>query len=424
MNILLGYDHIVNKKIISPNGKTKAATSSSFTFPWALERFQCAFSCFTEHESKFLASTDHKWLFPISPLGAANHWLFEEGADLIFSKIEPWSLQAIQSGSAYVLIDYSHEGNGYTPNTFDIFQALHQRIQTADIPPNKVIFLFGNLLAEAQYEKWIAEHKITSKVHIISVSFFDLVVGLEFKNYQFAHRKALSQKLKGPLPEQSFLSFNRRAHPHRLALCLGYAKLNLLDKGLVSLNDTECLTYDWRMFLREFFDDSYIADLMRAESELRQRIPLRVDLNSDENLANDPFNTTPYLNTRFSVVAETTFHDLTNLFISEKSFKPIIYGHPFIILGHQHTLSQLQRQGYRTFSPFFNEAYDEIADPQKRFIAVLSEIDRLCRLPVETWQSFAAQLNDICEFNYEHFVNSHSQQSLSVVKKIHSLLER
>ena len=42
-------------------------------------------------------------------------------------------------------------------------------------------------------------------------------------------------------------------------------------------------------------------------------------------------------------------------FITEKTFKPIMYGHPFIVLGNPGIMSQLESWGFMTFNNLFDQ---------------------------------------------------------------------
>jgi hypothetical protein len=86
--------------------------------------------------------------------------------------------------------------------------------------------------------------------------------------------------------------------------------------------------------------------------------------------------------------------------ISEKTYKAMFFKKPFIIMCHQHTLKLLKDCGYKTFSPWINESYDDIEDYQERKVAVLNEIERLNSLSDDDLDLLISQCNDIVEHNY------------------------
>ena len=56
------------------------------------------------------------------------------------------------------------------------------------------------------------------------------------------------------------------------------------------------------------------------------------------------------------MVTETT--DFTNVFITEKTFKPILGRRPFIILGDNNVYSVLKEWGFDTFDDLFGNGYN------------------------------------------------------------------
>ena len=68
-----------------------------------------------------------------------------------------------------------------------------------------------------------------------------------------------------------------------------------------------------------------------------------------------------YQNSLLSIVTETNW-DLPHLTSTEKSFKPFRDKHPFIIVGVDGALKSMRNLGFKTFSEFWDESYDEIED--------------------------------------------------------------
>lgn len=121
-----------------------------------------------------------------------------------------------------------------------------------------------------------------------------------------------------------------------------------------------------------------------------------------------------YENSYFSVVPETLFYSMfmcplprighvetvNGAMITEKTYKAIAMKHPFILLARPYTLRMLRERGYKTFSPFIDESYDEILDDALRLKMVADEIHRLSKTDLV---EFTYQVRDIVEHNYEHF---------------------
>lgn len=116
-------------------------------------------------------------------------------------------------------------------------------------------------------------------------------------------------------------------------------------------------------------------------------------------------------NSYFSVVTETLYYPhygvpnqvytghvpaLIGLFLTEKTYKPIAMKHPFILLAPAHSLRMLRERGYKTFSPFIDESYDEIENDDLRLKAVVEEVKRLSTSDLV---EFTHQIKDIVEHN-------------------------
>ncbi len=100
------------------------------------------------------------------------------------------------------------------------------------------------------------------------------------------------------------------------------------------------------------------------ELGLDKKVPYLI---SDEFDARQNPNPDPSLKKFFesslNIVTETFFReDEDSVFITEKTYKPIIYLQPFVLLATKHSLRWLKQQGYQTFDKWIDESYDEIPE--------------------------------------------------------------
>ena len=72
--------------------------------------------------------------------------------------------------------------------------------------------------------------------------------------------------------------------------------------------------------------------------------------------------------THFSVVDETSMQKST--FVTEKTYKPLAYYHPFVVAGSPGTLAHVHNQGFETFSHIIDESYDFEPNNTKRLTQV------------------------------------------------------
>jgi hypothetical protein len=111
-----------------------------------------------------------------------------------------------------------------------------------------------------------------------------------------------------------------------------------------------------------------------------------------------------YRDSYFSVVSETTFYyrdgSQNSRFITEKTFKAIIMSHPFVIVSIPKSLEVLKELGYKTFSPWIDESYDQEMDDNKRMMMIVNEIERLCNLSQEDLEKFLVAMKEVCSYNH------------------------
>lgn len=94
-----------------------------------------------------------------------------------------------------------------------------------------------------------------------------------------------------------------------------------------------------------------------------------------------------YYNSYCHLVIETLFDadQSGGAFLSEKTYKAIKFGQPFVIIGTAHSLSTLRQQGYRTFDHAIDNSYDEITDNTKRWLAIRKSILEIQSQNMHEW---------------------------------------
>ena len=76
------------------------------------------------------------------------------------------------------------------------------------------------------------------------------------------------------------------------------------------------------------------------------------------------------------------------------------------MMNRQYDLRYIRSMGYKTFSPIINESYDRIYDHASRLVAVQKEIKRLLDKPFSEFKKDMEQLEDICNYNYDTYLNN------------------
>ena len=85
------------------------------------------------------------------------------------------------------------------------------------------------------------------------------------------------------------------------------------------------------------------------------------------------FNPTWYNSTYFSIVTESLVEG-PDLFVTEKTFKPMAFYHPMIVMGQQGVLQYVKSQGFETFENLFDESYDTEPEAARRIEMIKKNI--------------------------------------------------
>jgi hypothetical protein len=109
-------------------------------------------------------------------------------------------------------------------------------------------------------------------------------------------------------------------------------------------------------------------------------------------------NPRPYLDTYFSLVTETVF-DYPYSFRTEKIWKPIAIGHPFVVVANLGYYRDLHDLGFRTFGHVIDESFDKIENNQDRLNSIITVVKDLCQ---QDLSGFITETREICKYNQQH----------------------
>jgi hypothetical protein len=126
--------------------------------------------------------------------------------------------------------------------------------------------------------------------------------------------------------------------------------------------------------LTEFLDDAIWSYVERWNNGLH--LPTREENPVARIVWDRQFEEEWYNNTYFTLAVETYIGQTTvedemrgilsdqagpcELFVTEKTFKPIAHQHPFLVCGMKGTLTFLKENGFETYNHIFDESYDTL----------------------------------------------------------------
>jgi hypothetical protein len=96
------------------------------------------------------------------------------------------------------------------------------------------------------------------------------------------------------------------------------------------------------------------------------------------------FNPDWYDQTCYSIVLETAKEwAAMSLFLTEKTYKPIAFQHPFMLMSAPGALAFLKSQGFETFDNIFDESYDTTNVFQDRIDIIINNIKNFAGAPFD-----------------------------------------
>lgn len=211
---------------------------------------------------------------------------------------------------------------------------------------------------------------------------------------------------------RKFLFLNGRARGHRKYIIERLRLSGLLDQSIWTNLDSSVVPTHARMVCLEHNGKDLMAmptpvQLLDAQYEVdmfhdylnEQHTEGFVKSSLFNNLWGDIYiRAEPYIDTYFSLVTETVF-DYPYSLRSEKIYKPIAMGHPWIAVANRGYYRDIRNIGFRTFGHLIDESFDQIDNNQDRIERIVAVVEDLCQ---QNLMEFIVAARDVCKYNQQH----------------------
>jgi hypothetical protein len=104
-------------------------------------------------------------------------------------------------------------------------------------------------------------------------------------------------------------------------------------------------------------------------------------------------------------------------FLSEKTFKPIRHGQPFVIFGAPGTLAVLRDLGYRTFDSAIPNCYDLVQNNTERFVRTVQAVKHIVAQDPQVWSE---QCLADAQHNQQVFLASKYNRLNTLYERLHN----
>jgi hypothetical protein len=187
-----------------------------------------------------------------------------------------------------------------------------------------------------------------------------------------------------------FLFLNGRYRSHRK-----YLLDHFQDTGLLNQSIWTCL--DTKMGTIKLLDSKYeYVDYQNTSVTTADRFVKHQLFNN--TWGEIYLNAEPYVDTYFSLVTETVFN-YPYSFRTEKIWKPVAMGHPWIAVANCGYYRDIHNLGFRTFGHVIDEGFDVIENNANRLQRISQVVEDLCK---QDLANFLKECYNVCKYNQQH----------------------
>lgn len=361
-------------------------------------------------EDTFIYEYQHSWLIdPIKFFG-------DEG----FFEMDPCPenvLQRIREKTAYLFITVPYE----SPLQFERLIKIHSYFKRHNLPASQVIYFTCCLNGSEVYGKYcssIGEQPLCQIEYIAENLWINCHLSQKYSSLEYTPG----------FRKKSFLMFNRRwlGHAHRTLFLYNIYKMNMLDSFYMSFTKTDVDHRDIKystavnnQYRNFYYKPNNPLDYTLLE-ELENKLPLVLDTDDlvSGALMYDVFDKTKsFYDDSFVHIVSETYFNTEIIHVTEKTYKPMIYRQPFVMLGPPNTLRKLRELGFKTFHEIWDESYDEMFDHTERFYKILQLCKTLHDMPMLKKINLMYKCKPIIEHNF-YLLNNFKTNKLSVTDVI------
>jgi hypothetical protein len=325
-----------------------------------------------------------------------NLYFFDFNCDYI-TYLNPRVLYKIRHKQLRLLFTY---GEPDDPHVID--RRLRELCEAHDIDRESIFFISGNTIADSiDGMAYVCESEYLFEIQNTTVVPNPTIFDRKTKKYTCLnrvhkqYRKEFVYNLwRNSLTEDAYVSYG-----------------NVINKDTredFSITNGRFLFYLGHERNMDFVQPNFESVLPLSADNLN------TDNHNDHSLSVDYLFTDSYWN----VVMETYLDATDGVFLTEKTFKPIKYGQPFVILGTPGSLELLKEQGYKTFNPWLDESYDQEQDVRQRWLAVWDNVKQISTMTLEELHKWHIEMTSTILHNQAWFKRNKKQELEQVLKRL------
>ena len=310
----------------------------------------------------------------------------------------------VHEKQGYFLITLLYEG--YLQDK--LLMAMTEYFIHKKVPLSQIIYVSNCYNGKEIYNSFCTRNNLTPEMKMEYLPVFRV----DKTDIEFILKN--TQKYTPGKKEKLFLCFNRRYNEHRILLYTVMSKLNLIDRCFYSMSKIQPESTNTYITNVSHITSRYpILGISKSDIDIADsRLPLILDT---QNFSRYPMESSInsvkhfYENSLINIVMETYFFN-NIIHITEKTFKPIAFMQPFIMVAAPHSLQHVKDMGFKTFSDFWDESYDLELDHESRFLKIMTLLRNISTWSDEKQIQFSNDVKSILEFNYHHLRTMHDKE--------------
>ena len=310
---------------------------------------------------------------------------FENRKTIGFKNISPRVIEDVKNNKAKIVLIMATEGESHTWMAPEDFYIIQSWVNELSLPRNNVVYINGNLLSEEIIKQesfpFISKGVMVFESWNNIFNYYPNVIDFEPDKKQFL-----------------YLNLNRIPRMHRVYMLSELIQAGLYEKGLNSFDISRAIVFT----LQDRFNfnnliECYDPSLLASASYIYEKVKNILDVDTTSNLALN-INLDLHKKTFVDLVTETVV-DPNSIFFTEKTWKPIVVGKPFLLLGSNNMLKQMKKYGFKTFDKWFDESYDYAPTLKEKIIIIIKNLERYKNYTPEQLQALRQEMKEVCVHN-------------------------
>jgi len=330
-------------------------------------------------------------------INISNVTYFYKNSEIGFNNVSQRVIQDVKNRKAKIILLLASEGTSCTQGCEYDLNIIQKWVEQAELPGDMVYYINGNLISQEKAQ----QHNVSFKVEGLS--------SFETWNYETSpglrwNRDDNMKNIVEFKPDSAnclYLNLNRIPRQHRVLFLAELTNKNLLNRGLNSWNLRIAPNLLTSLEMFKHVIRLYDENVVDAAVHLFNNPVYILDTDTGPNLALN-LNKSLYEKTFVSIISETLI-DNNSVFLSEKIWKPIITGHPFMVIGSNGLLKKLKEFGYKTFDRWFDESYDNTGTLKEKFAVILNNLKKYENMSIEELQRVRLEMHETCMHNKNLF---------------------